>query len=153
MDVLFLMKSEHDLIRGQLQEFESSKTAKAAKKAFESLEGLVGYYLTLEKDYIYPEIIGLFSGAERLVERGLCRQKEITDRMIELSEVFSKKSAKTLKSQTKAFSELTREHLEILEERLMPELRSRIDTSDREDLGQVFLDVKQEWSSAAIHSS
>ena len=105
-------------------------------------------HLVLEKDYLYPEIAGLFGGSEALVAGSLANATMIGKRLKSLMKMVSKTVAEQ-ESYPKRLSELHESvlsHLEQAEQALMPKMRLMIRTEDREDLGQVFIDVKAELS-------
>lgn len=144
MDVLHFLKSHHDSVRRGLISLSDADGVKARRAAFDELARDVQVHLSLEKDYLYPEISGLFSGAEALVTAGLASGVVIGRRLKVIAKLVAKTSAEQgeFPKRLAELREAVLKHLEQEEQSLMPKMRSMIRTEEREDLGQVFMDVK-----------
>jgi iron-sulfur cluster repair protein YtfE (RIC family) len=146
MDVLHFLKSHHDTIREGFDRLAHAEGVKARRSALDDLARDIQVHVALEKDYLYPEISGLFAGADVLVTTGLANGTVIGKRL----KVLTKLAGKTASEQgefPKRQAELKDaviKHFEQEEQTLMPKMRSLIRTEEREDLGQVFMDVKAE---------
>jgi hypothetical protein len=146
MDVLQFIKTSHDQIRGDLGRFLGSDGVKARRSAFETLSGVVSFQLMLERDYLYPELPGLFAEADVVVATGLANGSVLSKKL----KLLEKTLAKALKDQAGIekkigeFSALLESHFSQQEQHLMPKLRQTMRTEDREELGRVFEDVKSD---------
>jgi hypothetical protein len=146
MDILSILKAEHDQIRTELNKLESSDGVKARRTLIESLARDIQVHLTLEKDYLYPEIAGLFPGAETLVDIGQANGSAISRRLKLLVKMAAKPLAEQAgydKKEAELKDSLLR-HFDFEEQNLMPKVRGLIRTEEREDIGQLFLDVRDE---------
>jgi hypothetical protein len=146
MDVLHFIKSYHDEVRQVLDSVESADGPKARRQRLDDLARLVQAYLDLEKDYLYPEIGDLFAGVDTLVRAGEANGAAIGRRMKNLVKLLAK-PVNEQEGWEKRLAELREsliEHFDSEEQVLMPKMRLMIRTEDREDLGQVFLDARDE---------
>ena len=103
-------------------------------------------HLSLERDYLYPEIDGLLAGVGPLVAAGLANGSALQRRTRALSRLAEQPAALQADF-VKRLAELRAavdRHLEQQEQCLLPKLRDSIRTEEREDLGQVFLDIRDE---------
>lgn len=150
MDVLHFLKSDHDAIRTGLDRLEKSDGVKVRRAVLDELARRVQTHMVLERDYLYPEIAELFAGVEALVSIGLANMTQISRRLKVLVKLVSQPVAQQA-SYPKKLEELREavlQHFEHEEQSLLPKLRYLIRTEDREDLGQVFLDVRDELMKA-----
>lgn len=146
MDVLHFIKSYHDEVRQVLDSVESADGLKARRQCLDDLARLVQAYLDLEKDYLYPEIGDLFAGVDTLVRAGEANGAAIGRRVKSLVKLLAK-PVNEQEGWEKRLAELRAslvEHFDSEEQVLMPKMRLMIRTEDREDLGQVFLDARDE---------
>jgi hypothetical protein len=152
VDVLQFIKTSHDEIREDLGRFLKSDGIKARRSSFESLSGVITTLMLLEKDYLYPELPGLFPEAELIVSTGLANGSLISKKL----KLIEKSLAKAVKEQVgiekkiEEFSELLETHFSQQEQSLMPRLRQTMRTDDREELGQVFEDVRNDMRSGTL---
>lgn len=146
MDVLHFIKSYHDEVKQVLDSVESADGLKARRQRLDDLARLVQAYLDLEKDYLYPEIGDLFAGVDTLVRAGEANGAAIGRRVKSLVKLLAK-PVNEQEGWEKRLAELRAslvEHFDGEEQVLMPKMRLMIRTEDREDLGQVFLDARDE---------
>jgi hypothetical protein len=152
VDVLQFIKTSHDQIREDLGRFLKSDGIKARRSTFESLSGVITTQLLLERDYLYPELPGLFPEAELVVSTGLANGSLISKKL----KLLEKSLAKAVKEQAgierkiEEFSQLLETHFNQQEQSLMPRLRQSMRTEDREELGQVFVDVREDMKVGTI---
>jgi hypothetical protein len=150
MDILHFIKSRHDGMRDRLSELEQQDGVKARRATLDGLSQDVQTYLVLEKDYLYPEITGLFPEAETLVQTGLASGSIIGRRTKALVKLLAMPLAEQGGAWPKRLAELKEsilKHFDQEERLLMPKLRALLRTEDREDLGQVFLEMEGEFKS------
>jgi len=146
MDVLHFIKSHHDSLREGLARLTAAEGVKARRIALEELSRDLQVHLALEKDYLYPEIGDLFPGGDVLVVAGQASVLVISKRLKTLQKLAVKPAGEQ-EGWTKRLVELAeamQRHFEQEEQTLMPKMRLLIRTEDREDLGQLFLDVQTE---------
>lgn len=143
MDVLHVIKSDHDLIKKAFDELEAADGAKTRRAAFDELSRVVQVHLAFGKDHLYPEINGLFPGSEALVDIGLAQASVVGKRL----KIVSKLIVAPASEQggfAKRVAELKESVLAYLlaeENQVLPRMRDLIPTQDREDLGEVFQEV------------
>lgn len=146
MDVLHFIKSSHDALRETVLRLEGESGVKARRLVCDELVRDLQAHVTLEKDYLYPEIGGLFPGSEALVATGLAEGALLSKRAKTLQKLLQKPVSEQ-DGYDKRLTELKdalQRHCDQQEQNLLPKLRSAIPTQDREDLGQVFLEAKAE---------
>jgi len=152
VDVLQFIKTSHDHIREDLGRFLKSDGIKARRSTFESLAGVITTQMVLERDYLYPELPGLFPEAQLVVSTGLANGSLISKKL----KLLEKSLAKAVKEQSgierkiEEFSDLLENHFVQQEQVLMPRLRQCMRTEDREELGQVFEDVRDDLKSGTL---
>lgn len=147
MDVLYLMKQENDGLREALVRFERARTQASVKKAFTGLQRKLDMHLHIEGEYLYPELRGLNSSADRFIENSEKRHKRIRRLGREILKLLEKKGVAEVEQLPKSkmrFVEQLRNHIELSELELMPKFRELFPTQEREDLGQVLLDVQED---------
>lgn len=144
MDILHFLKTQHDLAREVLTRVEQADGIKARRHHLDDLTKELTAHLMLEKDYLYPELAGLFAGADALVTVGLANGALIGRRLKTLVKLAGKSAAEQ-DGYDKRLAELREsmlKHFDLEEQTLMPKVRALIRTEDREDLGQVFAEAK-----------
>jgi len=144
MDVLHIIKTDHDRIRQVLDSFELLNGVQARRKAFPELSREIETHILLEEGYLYPEIADLFSGSQILVDIGRACHAVISKTMKSLDKALDRPSSEQDLAD-KRFAELKEQilkHFQSEEEQMMPRVRQLITTQEREDLGQVFADAK-----------
>lgn len=149
MDVLQVIKRDHDELRDLISGFASVTKVAERRDLFGKLKLALDIHTRLEEGYLYPEVDGLFPGSELFVDASTANHRTI-DRMLAAI-------GKTLKQPVVAHTGLSREidklaavmesHLRMEEEQMMPKLRVSVGTQDREDLGEVFQEMRDDWKS------
>jgi hypothetical protein len=144
MDVLQLIKLEHDDLRTLARQLSSSTTAAARRTLAESLKQYVARHLFIESEYLYPEISGTFHGSDGFIKTSSAVHRSLKKLVAELSALADRKpvvaKADFDEKMNKALI-LLEKHLSDEETLLMPKLREMISTQEREELGKVFLDA------------
>lgn len=155
MDVLYLMKSDREAIGTVFTGVESASGVKERRQAFEALERLLGPHLEFERDYLFPEISGAFAGSQTLVDAGTANVTAIERKKKAVSRYLAKPAAeqKNWAKQVKDLRELVEKHFSAELESLFPKVRHFFRTEDREDLGQVFQDFKEDREQEAASST
>ena len=86
MDILSILKMEHEEIRARFVRLEATSGAKDRLQLMTELTRDLELHLNLERDYFYPEIASLFTGAKALVDIGLANGRPfVFDRVRALS--------------------------------------------------------------------
>jgi hemerythrin superfamily protein len=146
MDVLHVIKAGHDAIKAELGQLESADGVKSRRQAFESFSKAVQVHMVLEKDFLYPEISGLFPGSDALVDIALAQSIALAKKLKALSKITlgpgSEQSGYA--KRVAEIKEAVLAHLGSEEAQLLPRMRDLIPTQDREDLGDVFQDALNE---------
>lgn len=146
MDILSILKAEHDHIRDGFTKLARAGGVKARQALFEELVQDIQMHLTLEKEYLYPELAQLFAGAEALVDIGQANGAAIGRRLKNVSKLATKPSGEKDGYDKKEadLRDSVLKHFDFAEQSLMPKVRGLVRTEEREDIGQLFLDVKDE---------
>lgn len=144
MDVLQVIKTEHEDLRALLKQLSDLDSVVEKRKVFERLNTELDRHMVLEEHYLYPEISELFQGADSFVDVSLARHKILRKHIKQLSECLTQPVAKqkNLNELIEKFNSEASSHLTHEEDAIMPKLRRLIPTQDREDLGVVFLDAR-----------
>ncbi|MES2746656.1 MAG: hypothetical protein V4655_14580 [Bdellovibrionota bacterium] len=129
MDVLQLLKAEFRERKSELSALEKPETSDAAKK---KILGALNAHLAWESEYLLPELSHIASRGDVLFDK---YQQSLS----ELNTMSRKKGQDDL-DLLKAFNS----HTFIVEEKILPYMRQKIPTIDREELYHVFADAKQE---------
>ena len=147
MDVLQLIKEDHDNIRRLIAALDTA--GKVARKTLaNSLSRDIQIHLHLEREYLYPEVSGLFPEGEVMVRLSLANHGEIL-KILKNVETAAGKSPSVQKNFATYLDSLKAKvegHFKMEEDNFMPKIRHLISTEDREDLGQVFIEVKDEMA-------
>lgn len=144
MDVLLFIKESHVTLRSRCSELEAESGIKGRRTALETLAKELELHLTLEQDYLYPELIGLFNGAEAMTATGAANATTIRRRLKALQKQLGM-PASDQAAYPKKLAELVEAvgtHFEVEEQTLMPKIRDSMRTEDREDLGDVLIETK-----------
>ena len=155
MDVLHFIKTDHDALRAALAELQAAAGVKLRRQHFDELTKLLNIHLTLQKDYLYPEIAGLFPGAQALVDIGLAHASGITKKSKALGKLIAGPAAEQVGFEKK-FVELKDAiltQIQAEEASLLPKMRDLIRTEEREDLGDVFQDAHADLMRATASGS
>lgn len=129
MDVLQLLKSEFREIRSELSTLMKPETNETKRK---KILGAFGAHLAWESDYLLPELTHIATRGDALLEK-------YQQSLRQLSELNGKAAEKT-----SDIVNVFDAHKEIVEEKILPFMRQKIPTVDREELYHVFADAKQE---------
>lgn len=144
MDVLQVIKYDHEQIRATMRQILEATTITARKKLTDILSDQVTEHLYQESDYLYPEVQGMFNGSDDFVISALTSHKSVKKAVNEFAKLIAQKATKTVLDEKASKLQLALErHLADEEASLMPKIRELISTPEREDLGQVFLDLSQ----------
>ncbi len=149
MDVLHFLRSNHEKIRVHFERVDMASPKNQLQAELGDVMRAVEIHFSLEQEYLYPEITGAFQGVDVLLTAGLANASVVDKRSKALTKLLShaefqvdvlEKSFFDLKSATYS-------HFEQEERILLPKMREFVRTEDREDLGQILMDVQEElWN-------
>lgn len=150
MDVLRFIKDDHERIRGLFKQFESVETPDDTRRAMTELLTASRAYQTVEQGHILPEFSAFLSDRDQATIAACQKQ---CDELKSAHDELLKDAAKAL-AKARSFDALrkrvldlkakTLSHFEQIEQELMPRVRQSIPTQDREDMGVVFQDLRDE---------
>ena len=147
MDVLQIMKEGHDGVRRAAGSVASLAKAGSAvsQAALDGLGKCLQLHLTVEGEYLCPEIEDRFPGAQVVVDI-IKANHRVIKRVADEVWSISGASGLTPGAMERADELLTQvdRHLDSVEKLLMPKLRQFVPTFEREELGQVIQDVIEE---------
>lgn len=147
MDVLHFIKSYHEEVVHVLGRLDLSHDLSSKRGFVDDIERLLKVYLHLEEHYLYPEIDDLFSGVDELVRLAEVNASVIRRRLSDLRKLTTCTSSDLgteWEVQALGLKDSILEHFRFEERHLLPKLRLKLRTEVREELGQVFLDVRHE---------
>lgn len=146
MDVLHIMKADHERLKSRLSEFLAAESVSNRRKLFPDLEKELTVHSTIEEGYLYPEVSGLFADADVLLDICAANHILLTRNLQAIGKLIGKPQAEQsgLQKKIDELNQLVGKHIALQEQSLMPKIRQLIATQDREDLGQVLLDKRAE---------
>lgn len=150
MDVLALMKQDHDIVRSRLRAIREAKGVKNRRSAVLVCEASLKVQLGLEKDYLYPEITDLYPSSDHVIKIGLAAGVTIKRHLSQLVKLSAQPQAKQtgFEDKLEKLQEAVEKHLTEQQDLLMPRMRAAMRTEDREDLGQLFQEVREELAAS-----
>ncbi len=127
MDVLQLLKSEFRERKADLDYLKDPSTKDGVRK---SIRKALNTHLAWESGYLLPELSHLASKGDGLLDRYEQSLRRLDSLSAGQSDVEVAEAFVT--------------HTEIVEEKVLPFMRQKIPTAEREELYHVFADAKQE---------
>lgn len=145
MDVLWIIKEEHEKIRAMIHDWKKTSELNLLAKQIHQIKTECLRVLALEKAYLIPELDGLFPAALAIAEDTQNTQESLRKQAIGLDK-FPVKAVIDVKFKPEAeqFCDNTAMYLDFVDSYLLPKLRQFMPTELREDLGQVFIDARQD---------
>ncbi len=147
MDVLQLIKEDHLDLKCLLGAIDREKSIVRKRRLTEELKAKVRFQLMMDQDYLIPELSDRFPGVHEYQRTSGKSHKRIYRAVGDLNNLASRKVQETkvvLGTKQKQVTQMLAEYLDRREDLLMPQIRQAIPTQDREDLGQVFLDIRSD---------
>lgn len=136
MDILNLIKSEHDRLRQKILSILETKN-RTNKEFFSAFIKELSIHFQIEKDYIYPEAQTIFT-VSSWVQREQGNQEYILKQLEEID--ISRCDISVLDDVITKI----RNHFTAEEDLLMPKFRSSWSFDQREEFGEALLDYQQE---------
>lgn len=149
MDVLHFLRSNHEKIRAHFERVDLASPKEQLRVQLDDVMRAVEIHFSLEQEYLYPEISGSFHGVEVLLTAGLANASVVDKRSKALIKLLShaETQADILEKSFFDLKTATYSHFEQEERILLPKMREFVRTEDREDLGQILMDVQEElWN-------
>lgn len=147
MDVLQLVKNQHGRIRALCESLQNAEAVTEKRKIFGQLSALTTVHLRLEADYLFPEVTAVEPSSAKFVEDSLLRHKHLVNDLKSLEKKVNKRPQGSKEALAKSINMLSTDlktHLVVVEDEMLPRIRQSISTQEREDLGEVLMDVLTE---------
>ena len=146
MDVVYFLKEEQLRLTKALENIQEAKKITSLRESFAELNTDLCAFLLLELDYVYPELEGLFSGSETLIDTLSAQNRTIVRKVKGLEKLLVKAggSVPEISLKISALAETVVGHFDAVKLNILPKMRILIRTEDREDLGDAFLDQVEE---------
>ncbi len=150
MDILHYLKTQHESIRANYQRVVEAKAPKDRKTQLECLVRSTQVYLTLQRDFLYPELAGSFSSADSLISASEGNARSLDKALKSIVNTAAKPAldAAAFEDKMVLLGRALSTHFDQEEQNLLPKVRDFIRTEDREDLGLVFADAEQDLLAA-----
>ncbi len=150
MDVLATIKADHNLLKEKFGEVQSASGIKSRRVALDQFAEEANITLSLGRNYLYPELDGLFAGADALITSATAECDAFEKKTKSLQRVVVKPVAeqKSFSKKIEELDEAVKSYIHLVEEAVMPKIRAFIRTEDREDLAEVFGDAREELKMA-----
>ena len=129
MDVLQLLKAEFRSRKSDLAELSQATQSSTQKAAILSR---LNVHLAWESEFLLPELSVIATHGDALLEKYQRSLKRLQSLCLDKSQDGTE------------LLEAFDQHIEIVEEKILPFMRQKIPTVEREELYHVFVDAKQE---------
>lgn len=145
MDVLWIIKDEHEKLRAMINDWKKTSELNLLAKKIHQIKDECLKILALENMYLIPELEGLFPSSSKMAmdtqKTHDCLKKQASG-----LDKYSVKSKPDLKFRPVAdeFCGTAADYLDFVDRDLLPKFREFMPTELREDLGQVFIDARQD---------
>lgn len=147
MDILFLLKLEQEKVLKLAQAFEGKVLSAddGVAVAYAELKKALNLYLSIDEEFLYQEIGDLFPSAHKSVDYGMNLHKEIRVILTKLDGLSTGiKESGTFSKLVASLCQIVVQHIEHQQEAIIPRMREMIPTQEREDLAEVFSEIKEE---------
>ena len=144
MDVLQIIKSDHAELKRKLGLVVHAETKPKFLELFKFLVSDLRLQLKLEGDYLHPELGILLNGSSsEFLSRSQQSHKSLVRKIGVIEKGLKNAPIADLRKSVEQLAAAVNDHLVYQEAVMMPRLRERMPTPEREDLGAVILDVKE----------
>jgi len=146
VDVLAIIKEDHEAIRTKFAVLRQASGVKKRREAFQEFLKQTNMALALGRVYLFPELDGLFNGADAMVSSATASGMKLEKCTKSIQKILAKPVAgqKNLDDKIDELEQVAQTYLRLVEELVMPKIRTFIRTEDREDLAEVFNDAKED---------
>ena len=156
MDILYLLKIEQEQVLRAVEDYEDCvKLEVEPTRRFDNVKSLLVDFIELDNEFLYQEIGDLFTNAAKSIAFGASCHSKIMKLLGEiemnLGNLRDSSEILTLVAELKM---IVFQHILYQQESIIPKMREKIPTQEREDLANVFNEIKEElgkfgWSSKA----
>ncbi len=145
MDVLWIIKEEHEKLRELMFDWKKTSENNLLAKKIHRIKDELLRVLDLESAYLIPELDGLFPTALKIAQTAQKSQELLKIQALSLDKYPAKtKHGTELMPVADKFCGTASEYLDYIDSMLMPKFREFMPTELREDLGQVYMDARQD---------
>jgi len=149
MDVIKLIKQDHETVEGLFKKFEEagSKAYKTKRSIADRVIQELSVHAELEEQLMYPVMRRVLDDGEELVQEAIVEHTEAKKTMAEMSGLSGEDPL--LDAKMSALIGEVRHHVKEEEEEMLPKLRDGMSRQELEDLGQRMQEAKKEMQKAA----
>lgn len=149
MDVIQILKEDHGVLFGQAQSLSGLQTKKDLIENFPAFYEVLSSRLALEKNYLYPEIDGIFAEAD-ILAAAVKRNGQLKRQLDKLSKEIAEKKfdLATVRPELIKLEKQLELHFATEDSVILPKMRRLIATEDREELAYVFEDARLQAATA-----
>ena len=147
MDILFLLKLEQENVLKLSRAFEEQVlgSGDGVAGAYADFKEALHFYFSIDDEFLYQEIGELFPNAYKSIDYGMKIHKEIGFILAKLdSRMSAAGECGDLAELTQSLCQAVAQHIGHQQENIIPRMRERIPTQEREDLAEVFSEIKEE---------
>ena len=122
------------------------------------MKNVIYTFFAQDEEFLYQEIGELFPGAHKSIEFGVACHNKVKGVLLELAKsfegAFEREVVMTLVQQ---LQQSVNQHIAHQQEIIIPKMREKIPTQEREDLAEVLSEIKEElartpWEERAAES-
>ncbi|MFK7824018.1 MAG: hemerythrin domain-containing protein [Oligoflexales bacterium] len=147
MDILFLLKFEQENVLKLLEAFKGRALGSGddVAVAYKNFKDALNMYFSIDEEFLYQEIGELFPNACRSIDYGIKLHREVGIILAKLdSALGSSIESCDLAELVESLCQAVNQHIEHQQEHIIPRMRERIPTQEREDLAEVFSEIKED---------
>lgn len=153
VDVLQIIKSDHDRVRLLLSQLEVANS-ETRLPLFEKLSNDLRLHSKIEESYLYPEISSLASEKyPGFFDFCVANHRTIVRTLSTMQKSLMSEDLESFSKYLQSLNKVVLAHFSAEEDNLMPLLRRFVPTAEREELGIVFQDLSQTADLLADESS
>jgi hemerythrin superfamily protein len=142
VDVLQIIKTDHDRVRSLLAQLEVAEPQSKAK-LFAELSLDLRVHSKIEESYLYPEVSSLASEKfPGFFDFCIANHRTIARTLATMQKALAQGHMDDFNKYRESLSKVIKSHFAAEEDNLMPLLRRYVPTAEREELGVVFEDLR-----------
>ena len=147
MDILFLLKLEQENVLKLSRAFKEQVlgSSEGVAGAYADFKIALNLYFSIDDEFLYQEIGDLFPNAHKSIDYGMKLHTEIGVILAKLDSCISdSRDSASLVELADSLCQAVVQHIGHQQENIIPRMRERIPTQEREDLAEVFSEIKEE---------
>ena len=147
MDILFLLKLEQENVLKLTRAFKERvlSSSEGVAGVYAEIKGALKLFFSIDEEFLYQEIGELFPNAHKSIDYGMKLHTEIGVTLAKLDSCIEGSSDNgDLSALSEDLCRAVVQHIEHQQENIIPRMRERIPTQEREDLAEVFSEIKDE---------